>query len=129
MQGVRIRAVEKLGEDARGSTFEFQTKKTGAFLLIERKAGTISGNAYHEGKNVGTAPKTFIVVSGEIALLCRQVNTETVERFDVVAPAIIEVDPYITHAVLGVTNFVMLEANSIQDIREDRVLEPVELVI
>lgn len=127
MSDVKVTPIHKLGQDERGETYEFKTKKTGDFMLIQRKAGSISGNSYHEGKNPGTAPKTFIVLSGRLEFSYRHVDSDDVRRLIIGQPSIIEVQPRVTHAVKALTDFTMLEANSVADIREDRVMQVVDM--
>ena len=125
MPDVHVKPITKLGEDERGATYDFKTKRTGDFMLVQRKAGTVSGNSYHTGKNAGTNPKTFILLAGSIQVFYRHVDTDQVGSIIVSEPAIIEVRPFVIHAVKGITDFQMLEANSIEDIREDRIRETI----
>ena len=125
MNDVIIKQIHKLGEDERGITYDFQTKKTGDFLFLMRRAGSISGNSYHEGKNAGTNPKILIILSGSVEFRYRRVGSDSMKSISVSEPSIIEVQPYVIHAVYAVTDFTMLEANSIEDIRQDRIREDV----
>ena len=127
MSVVRVTPIHQIGSDERGSTYDFHTKQTGDFVFLTRKAGSQSGNTYHEGKNPGTNPKTFILLSGSIELSYRHIESAEVYRLTISEPSIVEIQPYVTHAVNAVTDFMMLEANSIADIQQDRVRETVEV--
>ncbi|WP_440682313.1 polysaccharide biosynthesis C-terminal domain-containing protein [Cysteiniphilum halobium] len=127
---VNIRVFETLGSDDRGVTCKFSLpRKQQDFIFLTRKSGSVSGNTYHEGKNEGTAPKTFVLISGKIVFSYRQVKTHKVISEEVVAPAIIEVEPMVTHTVKAITDICILECNSINDIQNDRIHESVELPI
>jgi hypothetical protein len=125
MSYISIKPLNKLGEDERGVTYNFKTKTTGDFIFLTRKAGSLSGNTYHEGKNKGTNPKTFILLSGSIEFSYRHVESTTITIEIISEPSIVEIQPFVTHAVKAITDITMLEANSIQDIQEDRVRESV----
>jgi hypothetical protein len=115
-----------IGQDERGMTADFQlSRQQQDFIFLTRKAGSESGNTYHEGKNSGTTPKTFILLSGKILFSYRKVNTETVYQEEINAPAKIEVQPLVVHKVEALTEISMLECNSIADIQGDRVKQAV----
>lgn len=122
---ITVTPIHLIGEDERGSTHDFSIRESSDFVLIHRKAGTMSGNTYHEGKNKGTNPKTFVLLSGSI--LFRYRHIEENQHFDTTIdyPAIIEVKPLLTHSVEALSDIAMLECNSILDIQEDRVREAV----
>lgn len=93
---IQIHKPNILGEDARGITAEFSLPRNQSeFVFISRKAGTISGNTYHEGKSPATKPKVFILLTGKIVFSYRKINT--VERMskEIDAPAVIEVSPHV----------------------------------
>ena len=121
MEEIKITPLNLLGKDERGITYSFQTKKTGDFIFLTRKAGSLSGNTYHEGKNLGTNPKTFILLDGEIEFNYRSINSTDKKQIKITTPSIIEVKPYTIHNVKALTDFIMLEANSLADIQNDRV--------
>jgi len=68
-----------------------------------RKAGSLSGNTYHTGKNLGTNPKLFLLVSGEIKLLYRTIGSNIVLSKLIDKPCIIEILPMTTHKVEAIT--------------------------
>ena len=123
---VRIRKFNVVGEDARGLTAEFfLSRKQSDFVCINRKKGSVSGNTYHEGKSLATRPKMFILLSGSIMLSYRKIGTEQKFSEEINTPAIIEISPKVTHKVEAVTDFMLLECNSIKDIQGDRIKEEV----
>jgi hypothetical protein len=123
---VQIRKFDVIGEDDRGLTAEFSlARKQSEFVFITRKGQSTSGNTYHEGKNIATSPKTFILLSGNITLSYRKIGTTDKYSELINAPAIIEICPYVTHKVDAHSDFILLECNSIQDIKYDRIREEV----
>ena len=123
---VKIRKFNVIGEDARGITAEFfLSRRQRDFVCINRKKGSISGNTYHEGKSPATRPKMFILLSGSIALSYREIGTNKKFSEEINTPAIIEILPRVTHKVEALTDFILLECNSIKDIQDDRIKEEV----
>ena len=127
MSKITITPINKLGEDQRGATYDFKLRDVSDFIFIYRKQGSLSGNTYHEGKNRGTNPKTFVLLQGTIELSYREIGTEQVEQIVIEQPSIIEVQPMVTHAVKALSDYYILENNSIADIQQDRFRENVVL--
>jgi hypothetical protein len=118
---VRVEQFDILGEDERGKTARFSLPRQQAdFIYLTRRAGSVSGNTYHLGKNPGTNPKVFVLLSGELAFSYRHIDEATHETITVSAPANIIVSPKVAHRVEAVTDIVILECNSIDNIRSDR---------
>ncbi len=123
---VQIRKFNAIGEDERGLTAEFSLpRKQNEFVYVSRKAGSLSGNTYHEGKSPATQPKMFILLTGKIVLSYRKIGTDKKYNKEIDAPAVIEISPHVTHKVEALNDFVLLECNSIKDIQNDRVREEV----
>lgn len=125
-QLISIEPLNKIGEDSRGETFTFDVRSRPSYMLVKRKAGTVSGNQYHWGLNEGTKTRIFILIEGTIELHYRHVDDlETLVK-TIEAPCKVVVHPFVVHAVKGVTDFVMVEQNSLEDLKEDR--ERVQLI-
>lgn len=124
-QHINIKPFHLIGSDERGGTFDFSIRQSEDFILITRKAGSMSGNTYHEGKNKGTNPKTFLLLSGEIQFNYRHIEEDAHQSVKIEAPATIEIQPFVTHSVEAITDMMILECNSISDIQNDRVRENV----
>lgn len=125
---ITITPFDPIGADERGTTSSFTLpRKQDQFVFLTRKAGSISGNTYHEGKNEATNPKIFLLLAGTINFTYRKVTEQQVHQETVQAPAKIEVSPYVTHQVEVIDEAVFLECNSITDIQTDRTRENVEL--
>lgn len=123
---VSVKELSSIGVDSRGVTASFSLpRKQDDFIYIERKAGAVSGNTYHEGKNEGTSPKIFILICGEIEFNYRSINEKEKKTLNICAPVVIEVNPMVTHSVKAITDIIMLECNSISDIQNDRIREEV----
>lgn len=125
-QLVQIRKFSPVGEDPRGLTAEFcLPRKQNEFIFITRKAGTLSGNTYHEGKSSATNPKMLILLAGKIIFSYRKIGTDKKYSEEISEPVFIEISPHVTHSIEGLSDFVMLECNSINDIQNDRIKENV----
>lgn len=122
---IKVTPIHLIGEDERGTTHDFSIRESSDFVLIQRKAGTISGNSYHEGKKKGTSPKTFVLLLGTILFKYRHIEDKQYHETMIEYPAIIEVKPLVTHSVEALSDISMLECNSIQEIQADRIIEAV----
>ena len=121
-----IRDFHLIGQDERGMTCEFQLPRhQHEFVYLARKKGSISGNTYHTGKNATTKPKIFILLKGQILLTYRQIGNTIKYQNKIKAPSVIEINPYVTHQVEALEDFILLEGNSIQDVQSDRIKEAV----
>lgn len=123
---MKVKSFNHIGKDERGMTQDFSLpRKQQDFVYITRRKNTVSGNTYHAGKNPGTNPKTFLLLSGEIEFSYRHVDSSLISTIQVKSPASIEVQPNTVHAVKTLTDIAMLECNSILDIQQDVVKKPV----
>ena len=120
MKHIKITPLNKLGQDDRGSTYNFSIRDTANFIVAKRNKDSMSGNTYHEGKNKGTNPKVFVLIQGMIEFMFRHIEEEDASTIEIKEPSIIEIQPFVTHAVKALTDIIMLECNSIEDIQEDR---------
>ena len=121
---VSIYSFNTIGNDERGCTLGFNIpRKQSDFLFITRKANSLSGNTYHEGKNSGTNPKVFIFISGKIKLSYRKVGTKKVYVNIIDKPSIIKVIPFVIHNIEVIEDAIFLECNSITDLQNDKIFE------
>lgn len=123
---VNIKALPKIKEDDRGATYALNTKTSGKFIYLTRRAGSLSGNSYHTGKQAATHPKVIILLEGKIEFCYRKIGMNEVNREIITGPAQIEIQPYVTHNVMAITDIIFLEAASYEELSEDRVFEAVE---
>jgi hypothetical protein len=119
-QRVNIVPLNLVGEGDRGVTYDFVIRETSEFVLMKRLAGTMNGNAYHEGISNRVNPKTFIILEGEIEFLYRAINEENHHSELIDYPCIIQVYPYVTHAMRVIKNAIFLEALGFKDVENDR---------
>lgn len=122
---ITIREFNDIGYDDRGETKSFAVKDYGQFIYLTRKKGSLCGNSYHRGINEGTRLKTFILLQGEVVVHYRRVDSSTIESIRVVAPSIIEVEPFVVHNMYMESDVMILENSSIADIKEDVIRENV----
>ena len=126
---IKITPLNVVGQDERGATYDYSLNNRNDFILITRKAGSMSGNTYHTGKSPVTNPKTFVLLTGTIEFSYRHVDTKQHTTVVIDQPSIIEVSPMVTHSVGAVTDMIMLECNSIADIQNDRIREEVQRTV
>lgn len=120
---ITITTLNLIGQDDRGATYDFTVRKNGSYILITRKAGTESGNTYHKGASEATNPKTFVLINGKVELSYRHINEEKHQVITIDHPAVITIQPLVTHAMKAITDITVLECNSIADIENDRFKE------
>lgn len=120
MSTVIVEPLECIGQGERGSTYTGAVRETRDFILIQRVAGSISGNTYHTGICENTNPKVFVLLNGEIIFRYRGIEDATHEERRLDAPCVINVPANITHSVEAVSDIHMLECNSLSDIENDR---------
>jgi len=115
-----------IGDDERGLTKSFSVKDYREFIYLTRKANTLSGNSYHKGLNKGTAEKVIVLLSGCITLRYRSVSSDDIFIKNIDTPSVIKIKPYVVHNVFAHSDIVILENNSIGDIKSDIVRENVD---
>lgn len=124
---VDIKSLNVIGKGERGDTFDFSLKDRSDFILITRHAGSFSGNTYHKGVSSKTNPKIFVLLNGVIVFRYRHINKKDHSEIRIDEPSIIKIPPYVTHSVEAITDYGILECNSIMDIQNDREKQEVVL--
>ncbi|MGF1740330.1 hypothetical protein L4C34_04455 [Vibrio profundum] len=122
---IKVTEFNPIGSDERGETKSFSVKDYGEFVYITRKQGTLSGNSYHEGKNKGTNLKTFVLLQGEALIKYRHVESDEVKEIIVPPQSVVEISPYVVHNMFANSDILVLENNSIADIKADVIREQV----
>lgn len=112
---IKITALEKIGDDERGYTYEYFHERMGRHLIIFRKAGTYSGNHYHKGISLGKNPEILILFSGSIVLQFKEVQQSDIESVMISSPTQIEIPPYFWHQIYCQTDSTMLELGSLSE--------------
>ncbi len=112
---VKIEKVPVLGNDARRMTYAFSTRESGYFIFAHRKRGTKSACHYHKGLMKSKAPEILYVVSGEITLTVRDIETNEEEIFKVKEGSLVEIPIKIYHEVEAETDAVMAEFVTTED--------------
>ena len=115
MKEIRISELHFVGENERGTTYEFKNKRIGVQLLGLRKAGSVNGRHYHAGRSIGKNPEVFILLSGEIELFARNLLTKEEIREEIKSPKIIEIEAFVWHEIKAITDIVFIEFNSIEE--------------
>ena len=116
---VKISSIDVKAIDDRGALHYFSTDRTGEFLLVYRKAGTISGQHYHKGISDGKNPEDMLLVQGSAILHWKDLITNKEETITLNAPTRVLINANIWHELTAVTDIVFVELNSLADGSED----------
>jgi hypothetical protein len=116
---VTILPIDVKAVDERGALHYFSTDRTGEFLLVYRKAGTVSGQHYHKGISPGKNPEDLLLVQGTAKLHWKNLKTNKEETIELVAPIRVLVPANTWHALTAITDIVFVELNSLADGSED----------
>jgi hypothetical protein len=116
---VRFYTPELLGENASGRTFQLEARKTARYLVCYRYAGSVSGNHYHEGKLAGKHPEQLLLLQGQARIEWRGPQDADKQTQTLEAPMRIDIDPFVRHWVVALTDLLFLELNSLEDHQRD----------
>ena len=116
---VTINPIDIKAVDERGALHYFSTDRTGEFLLVYRKSGTVSGQHYHKGISKGKNPEDMLLVQGSANLHWKDLNTNKEETVELVAPLRVLIHANVWHELIAITDIVFVELNSLADGSED----------
>ena len=116
---VTISPIEVKAVDERGALHYFSTDRTGEFLLVYRKAGTVSGQHYHKGISAGKNPEDMLLVQGSANLHWKNLKTNKEETVELIAPVRVLIQANVWHELMAITDIVFVELNSLADGSED----------
>ena len=116
---VIILPIDVKAVDERGALHYFKSDRTGEFLLVYRKAGTVSGQHYHKGISPGKNPEDLLLVQGSAKLHWKDLKTNKEETIELIAPIRVKIPANIWHALTAITDIVFVELNSLADGSED----------
>lgn len=116
---VSVSKIEVKAIDERGALHYFSTHRTGEFLLVYRKAGTISGQHYHKGKSAGKNPEEMLLVQGSITMNWKNLETNVSDTITVEAPSRVIIEANVWHEVKALTDIIFIELNSLAEGSED----------
>jgi len=116
---VSVSKIEVKAIDERGALHYFSTDRTGEFLLVYRKAGTISGQHYHKGKSPGKNPEEMLLVQGSIIMHWKNLETNESDTITIEAPSRVIIEANVWHEVKALTDIIFIELNSLEEGSED----------
>ena len=116
---VSVSTIDVKAIDERGALHYFSTDRTGEFLLVYRKAGTISGQHYHKGKSPGKNPEEMLLVQGSITMNWKNLGTEEQGTITIEAPSRVIIKANVWHEVKALTDIIFIELNSLVEGSED----------
>lgn len=110
---INIEQVELLKEDDRGKNYGFSARESKYFIVLHRKAGSVSGNHYHKGTIKSKSPEILYLISGTIDLTVWD-DTGNEEHYTLSEGTKLETPPNIYHRVEAKTDCIMMEFNTDQ---------------
>lgn len=118
--GIMVKTLYFKGQDERGLTGEIEVdNRQGPFLLIYRKAGSKSGNHYHQGISANKNPERLYLLQGEMQLSWAKVNEqnqlEEISELKVESPAELAIESGYWHEITFLSDSILLELNSFKD--------------
>lgn len=116
---VTITPLDKIGSDERGYTYEYFHERYGRHLVCFRKAASVSGRHYHTGTSLTKNPEILILAHGTLTLNYRKVNSSELQTTLVEGPVKIEIQPYIWHELIALTDCCFIELNSLSEHEAD----------
>ena len=116
---VSVSKIDVKAIDERGALHYFSTDRTGEFLLVYRKAGTISGQHYHKGKSSGKNPEEMLLVQGSIIMHWKNLETNESDTITIEAPSRVIIEANVWHEVKALTDIIFIELNSLEEGSED----------
>jgi len=116
---VSVSTIDVKAIEERGALHYFSTNRTGEFLLVYRKAGTISGQHYHKGNSAGKNPEEMLLVQGSLTMNWKNLNTEEKGTLTIEAPSRVVIEAYVWHEVKALTDIIFIELNSLVEGSED----------
>lgn len=121
MAAIIITPLELRGSDERGSNYDWETFRTGNFILCYRNAGSSSGQHYHEGKSDYKNPEIMYLLSGKAAIHWCPLDEDQLRTDMIEAPARVEIPVRIWHELEAVTDCSFIELNTLDDVMADSV--------
>ena len=116
---VSVSKIEVKAIDERGALHYFSTNRTGEFLLVYRKAGTISGQHYHKGNSAGKNPEEMLLVQGSLTMNWKNLETNASDTINIEAPSRVIIEVNVWHEVKALTDIIFIELNSLAEGNED----------
>ncbi len=116
---VQIQSIDIKAVDERGALHYFSTDRTGEFLLVYRKAGTVSGQHYHKGLYVGKNPEDMLLLQGKANLHWKDLNSKEEKIIELIAPTRVKISAHVWHELIAITDLIFIELNSLSDGSED----------
>ena len=110
MEGIRIQQIYPANLDInKGATYEWcKGQETRQLTLCYRKAGVISGNHFHTGKDVSKNPERVLLISGKINLITYD-GEETIEQIVEKEASEITIEPNILHSYISLNDSIFIE--------------------
>lgn len=119
MMKLKIKSIQPLSSNEKGSTSTLEGGQTQGYILAYRKAGSVSGNHWHEGYSKGKNPERIILVEGSFLLQAKDLDTMETYLHTVTAPCEVLIYPRLLHTLTALQDCIFIECNSLQEHKDD----------
>jgi len=119
MKGFETKPIETIGTDERGTTRKVNLGRMGEIMQGIRVKGSLSGGHYHQGKSATKNPEIFVLLMGTVKFRLFDIETQEYAEEIIESPKEIHIYPKIWHEVEGITDFVFIELNTLQEHADD----------
>ncbi|TNE82342.1 MAG: hypothetical protein EP332_00255 [Bacteroidetes bacterium] len=113
---IKVESITFAGQDERGVTAEIDSlNRGGKYILAYRKAGSLSGNHYHQGISAMKDPEVVFLLQGKVNIRYARVadgNKGEEQSIQAEAPARIEVAKNTWHLMEFLSDACFFELNS-----------------
>lgn len=103
----------------RGTTYTFDSPRTGNFIFCTRKAGSINGSHYHKGIEQLKDPELFYLFTGKGVVRLLNLHTQERKEVEVEGPCRITFPKNIWHELEALTDICFMECNSLEQHARD----------
>ncbi|MBI1185148.1 hypothetical protein GC194_12810 [bacterium] len=115
MEGILFYSPELISANATAATHRIDLNQQTQGILGYRKAGTLFGGHYHEGKSSSKNPEKLTLVYGIMRMWAENIKSGEKETFLLRAPISVEIAAGIFHKLEAVSDVVFVEMNSLED--------------
>lgn len=115
MEGVEVKELSTISKNEAGATFRIDLNDQAEGLVGFRKAGTVFGGHYHEGKSESKKPEKLAILDGILKVELKNVKSDQTETQLLRAPLFVTIAPFIWHKLEAITDVIFVEMNSLEE--------------
>lgn len=111
--------IKHLSSNDKGQTFELENFKSAGLLLAHRKADSMSGNHWHEGKSSAKNPEHVLLIQGKMRCWARHLDSQKEKEEIINAPKLVKIYPRVLHKLYALEDSIFMEFNSLEEHKVD----------